>query len=697
MGQDAYELCNVDLDLHERSPNVEVSSMLYLCYGQNLCFFAPLRTAIEYARRAIQAGLDSGDLLWCSFSCFNTFVRIYASGEELRTVAKEIEQLYAVVRRCNDGPAMLFLKIGKQVVANLTGVTRNRFSLSDAQCEEEELVKELDRGRYALYIPGFYYAEKLRLSFLYEDYAAALALTSKEDFVIDGAPNHQTPIHMMFYTALTYAAVYETASPGDKSRYAQEIERHQAKFATLAKFGRENYRHKQLLILAEQARIVGRPLEAMELYDQAIDGARQSEFVHDEALANELCARFYFSLGRTRIARFNLQAAHYGYLCWGAKAKADALAEKHPDLFLNYASAGKTAPGMPPSSPVAISTTTGRLASGILDVGAVVQAAQAISSELVLENVVSRLLRIVLENAGAQRGVLLLDRNGQLTIEACASPETDAIRLVPSTRLEDAADLPQTIVQFVARTKEPVLLVDAASESRFESDPYVVAARPASVLCLALVQKGRLSGVLYLENNAVRGAFTQDRVQICGLLSSQAAIAIENALLYEQVQSGSRMLAQANLELQQEIEERRAVEHELREHRDRLDELVAVRTAALNAAKTQAEVANKAKSAFLASMSHELRTPLNAVLGFAQILKRDEGLDERQVLGLNTIQHSGEHLLTLIDDVLDLAKVEAGKLELYPEPAGPGKFLHLIAAIIRVKAQDKDRQLVWAV
>jgi GAF domain-containing protein len=275
---------------------------------------------------------------------------------------------------------------------------------------------------------------------------------------------------------------------------------------------------KHALVSAEMARIEGRDVEAMQLYEQAIRSAREQGFVQNEALAYELAARFYAARGFEKIAHLYLRDARYCYLQWGAHGKVRQLDERHPHLQDERVRA---------SGAAAIGASVTQL-----DFETVVKASQAVSGEIVLENLIETLVTIAVEHAGAERGLLILPRKGQLWVEAEATTGLRSVQVKLRPALAAPSELPDSMLQYVIRTHEPVILDDASRENMFSADKYVTSRRARSVLCLPLIKQTKLVGVLYLENNATPAVFTPGRIAVLKLLASQAAISLENARLY---------------------------------------------------------------------------------------------------------------------------------------------------------------------
>ncbi len=284
-----------------------------------------------------------------------------------------------------------------------------------------------------------------------------------------------------------------------------------------------------------------------------------------------------------------------------------------------------------------------------------------------LNRLLEHMMHIVIENAGAEQGVLLLPKHNNWLIEAEGHVDTEQVTVLHSISLEASDRVSPTIINYVIHTQEHVVLHDATRDDRFIRDAYIAKHRPKSVLCAPLINHGQLTGILYLENNLTTGAFTPERLDVLHLLSSQIAISLENSLLYN------------NLE-QRVAERTRALEQEI---------IVRKR------AEEAAESANQAKSTFLANMSHELRTPLNAILGFAQIMSHNPKIPSEEQENLSIIQRNGDHLLTLINQVLDLSKIEAGRITLNEKNVDLHRLLDDLKDMFSLKARKHGLQLLF--
>ena len=329
---------------------------------------------------------------------------------------------------------------------------------------------------------------------------------------------------------------WDSAAADERSRHFEVLTTHRTFLELWAENCPENFENRAALVNAEIARIEGRHLDAMRLYEKAIKSARANGFVQNEALANELAARFYAARAVDEVSHVYLRSARYCYLRWGADGKVRQLDEMHPGLREE---------GRAPAATSIIAAPVEQL-----DLGTVVKVLQAVSGEIVLEKLLDMIIRTAIAQAGAERSLLIVPRDTEPQIEAEATTSSDMV--VVELRREPVTEtaLPVSVLQYVLRTRENLVLDEAATEPPFAADPYIRHHQARSILCLPLITQTKLIGVLYLENNLTTGVFAAARIAVLRLLASQAAIALENARLYRDLaerEAKIRRLVDANI------------------------------------------------------------------------------------------------------------------------------------------------------
>ena len=350
-----------------------------------------------------------------------------------------------------------------------------------------------------------------------------------------------------FFRALAITAQYQNGQIKTESLHYKLLQTDAEYLSTCAQESPDNHLPRYLLVMSEFKRTIGDNHAAMVLFEKAIECAQQSQFSLLAALANELYGHFHLEWKRTKIAYTYLYDAYCLYMKCGYAKKTQYLTESFPGLFANQTTITHTTTTVAPSRSTAIA------ARSQLDNAAVIRAAQALSSELELSKLIERLMWVLIENAGAEKGLLVLNRNGILHIEARISLNPNAVHTGISTPAAESNLLPQTLVRYVERAKETTILDNATFDSRFASDPYIVRTRPKSILCLPMIHKARLVGILYLENNLATNIFAPDNVELLQLISVQAAIAIENAMLYADLRVATEKLRDANENLERQV------------------------------------------------------------------------------------------------------------------------------------------------
>jgi PAS domain S-box-containing protein len=422
------------------------------------------------------------------------------------------------------------------LIRTLQGLTLKFGCFNDAKFDEIRIERRLAANPDLARAEFSYWTRKLQVRFLAGDYPSAVNAASRAQSLLWIAQYAVEAAEYHFYGALSRAALCDTGATDQRLQHIAALGAHHRQLEIWAANCPDNFENRAALVGAEIAHIEGRDIDAMRLYEQAIGSARANGFIHNAALAHELAARFYATRGFDRIARVYLQDARYGYQRWGADGKVRQLEQLHPHL---------RATAVPAST-----TTTFGAPVEQLDVGTVLKAAQAVSGEIVLGELIKTLLRIAVEHAGAERGLLILFPDDEPRIEAEATTGRGQVEVTLRQTAVSPAQLPESVLHYVIRTRESVILDDALVRNPFSADEYISRKFARSILCLPLVKRSKPIGVLYLENNLASHAFTPARISVLELLASQATISLENAGLYNDLREREariRRLVDANI------------------------------------------------------------------------------------------------------------------------------------------------------
>ncbi|MGB0385687.1 MAG: AAA family ATPase [Ardenticatenaceae bacterium] len=672
----SYQFGQLSLRLVEQFQATKLKPDILLTFNSALRHWKePLRHTLPALQEAYQLGLEMGNFFSAAYALFaHTFTHAFYAGQELSELESKMADHRALIAQLNVFHAVSAADLFWQCALNLMrrakkpdGSPYPRHLLHGEVYNAQKMlaIHQAANNKRSM---SAVHSQAMILRYIFEEHEQAAYHANQSKQYPHSVVGFITSAMFYVYYSLIKLAVYPSRKKEEQAQILKEITEHQAKIKTWAESAPMNFLHKYYLIEAERARVLGQDGPAREYYDQAIDLAHENEYINEEALGYELAGKFYLAKGRTQVAHLYLRNAHYAYQRWGALSKVEQLEEKYPFL----AQTART------ERRATSSTITGTRATTTLDLESVLKANQAIAGEIHLAELLEKMIKIVIENAGAERGLLILEKGEVWMIEAQGSVESTQMMvrkelsggmsrgtretrdqaILPVPLSSDL--LPLSIINYVVRIKKHVVLDEATQEEQFASDPYIAANRPKSILCMPLLNQGRVTAILYLENNLTTGAFTAERLEVLNLLSSQAAISLENARLYN-------TLEQRVKERTREAEEARAI----------------------------AEEANRAKSTFLANMSHELRTPLNAILGFSQIMTRSRTLAKEHVENLGIISRSGEHLLTLINNVLDLSKIEAGKTTLNKQNFDLYRLLDDLEDMFQLPASEKRLQLLF--
>ena len=494
-----------------------------------------IATAVDLTATAFQAALDTGDY---TFACYSHNYRIetlLVRGDHLDEVWHETEAALAFALKLNFRDAADIIVSQQRFIQNMRGRTAHFSTFSDGQFDEAIFEAQLTGERMATMV-CWYWVLKLQARFMSGDYEAAITAADSAKRLLWSSDAQIHVAEYCFFDALAIAAVYGAAGAAQPGPSLEALRAHLKQLREWADNCAAVFRGRHALVAAEVARLEHRELDAEHLYEDAIRLSREHGFIQDEGLGNELAGRFYSRRGFETIAQTFFRNARYCYLRWGALGKVRQLDELHPLL-------GEAGPSRTGSGTIGTSLEQ-------LDLATVIKLSQALSCEIVFEKLIQQLMAIAIEHAGADRGLLILCKGEDVRIEAEAKVHRDGLEVRMIRTAAMGSELALTMLQYVLRTRESVVLSDALADNEFSSDDYLARNRCRSVFCLPLVRQAKLIGVLYLENSLTPGAFSPARASLLKLLASQAAISLENSHLYHELaerEGRIRRLVDANI------------------------------------------------------------------------------------------------------------------------------------------------------
>jgi PAS domain S-box-containing protein len=476
-----------------------------------------VRTGLGLVWRAFDAASRQGDLTYAGLIRNVLIINLLFAGGPLGDVQREAEAGLEFARQFGFGHIIDYMTVNLGLIRTLRGLNPEFGSFNGAGFDEGLFEQRLAKDPALSAAARWYWICQLKAGFFAGSYVRAAAAAANVQSLLS-TPGSLEVAEYQVYAALVQAALCDTASVAERAQHQAALAAHHRQLQEWAENCPANFEGPAALIGAEIARIEGRTLEAEEFYEQAIRSARANSFVHNEAVANELAARFYAARRFETTSHAYLREARYCYLRWGADGKVKQLDRLHPRLK--------------DESPVPGPTSTIGAPAEQLDLDTVIKVSQTVSGEMILDRLLERLMRAAIEHAGAGRGLLIVPRGDELKVEAEATVGGDDVTVHLRDGTHAPAALPESVVRYVMRTRETVILDDASSQNPFSADPYIVQRRARSILSLPLIHRGTLIGILYLENNLTPRVFTPDRVTVLKVLASQAAVSLQNTWLY---------------------------------------------------------------------------------------------------------------------------------------------------------------------
>jgi predicted ATPase/signal transduction histidine kinase len=679
--QRGYEFAHLALKLSQKFNYRPPQAQIYLILEKLLPWVKPIKAIKMINQEGQPASLAVGDFQSLGYFLFDALLIPVFQGEPLNLLQKKITYSLSFSQKIHQSSATDIIMGCQLLVNNLLGKTENQLVFAHDTLTEEQYLTTCQQHTHWLAL-SIYQIFKAKVLYLYGQLREALVCSHQAEEYLSPLSNPMVLGNYYCYRSLILLALFNQATSEEQQQYQTQLATNQQQLKILAEACPDNFLHQYQLVAAETARLFADPLTAMNLYDSAIQSANIHEFIIEAALANELAAQFWLERDKAAFAKLYLTQAYSHYQHWGARYKVENLLAHYPTLLINtdirsLNTSTEATPSQTQTSPVqetipAISSSTAVDKENILNLMQIMEASQAISEEIRLNHLIKKIMQIVVEQAGAEQGWLILKKNalqlqnplgeasindrlttdsetanqndaqpenGELFLEAYATlKKVQLLKPIPLKWVDRNGHarraLSRKIINHVAQTQIPIILNEASHYGLFTHDFHQLPRPPLSVLAMPIIKSKQLIGIFYLENNLSNNIFTSERLTVLKLLTTQIAISIENALFYTQ------------------LEQARFAETQSRQLAEQ--------------ACQEAEIASRAKTTFLTNMSHELRTPLNAILGYSQIIQEEaEEFGYEGILpDLEKIQTAGIQLLGIISDILDISKIEADKMEL---------------------------------
>jgi predicted ATPase/signal transduction histidine kinase len=607
-----------------------------------------LRDTLDDLLLVFSSAFEIGDLEQAAYSKLTHSEHSFWLGKELINLEKQIANNYQIIAELKQDISLQMQAINWQCVLNLIKGCESTLYFQGKVYDEQQMlpIHQKYHNRQAIFC---LYLQKLFYCYLFNDFTQALQSATFAKDYIDSVPAKFIVNVFYFYYSLAMLAVYPQLSQDDKEKTLAEVIEIQQQCQQWAEHAPMNLLHKYYLVEAEKYRVLGNNIEAMDYYDRAISLAKENEYLNEEALANELSGKFYLEWGKEKIAQMYMAEAYYCYIRWGAEAKVRHLVKRYPELLGNLAQQEEDNDvteyqnidqnsnqeinqeisqniNIPSRNLLANfsnnQTTFGSFAShssfgNSLDMAAVIKASQVLSEKIEMEQLLSSLMRVTMENAGASKCVLLLSKNENLDLIVSAistsstSSDSEFIKTnFPSVRLNECEDVPITVINNVKRKGKIFVTDDAREIGNLSADRYILREQPQSVLCMPIIHQGKMLGIFYLENNFITALFTQQRLEVLKLLITQAAIALENAKLYQNLAEVNKSLEESNHSLEEKVEVRT---QELNQKNQILNQAIE------DLKNTQTQLIQSEKMSGLGQMvagiAHEINNPINFIHG----------------------------------------------------------------------------------
>jgi predicted ATPase/signal transduction histidine kinase len=541
------EFAKMSLELLSKSSSISLKAKVLMPYNSLIRHCKNhARTLLKPLQEVYQIALETGDLEFVGYALTTYCFLCYLTGQNLAGVEREMAVYCEMLERLKQKTGLGYIRIWQQTILQLMN-PNTKIGYLIGEVYDEEIMLPIHKSQKDMSAMCMLYFNKLVVNYIFGNLSLARENSIEIEKYLSSLTGHLIIPTFHFYDSLLKLSTYFGISSSEQNLILVQVDSHQKKMQHWANYAPMNFLHKYYLVEAEKHRVLGEKIAAMDYYDKAIALAKQNEYLQEEALANELAAKFYLEWDKQTIAQTYLINAYYCYARWGALAKIDDLEKRYPELIAPIQQTEKlylnTQETISIGSRTDKTITSSTIISESLDLISFVKASQAISSEIQLDKLLINLMQVLMENAGASKGVLMMPNKSEWVIEAIGLTANTITTVLQSIPVEESQDVPVNLINYVSRTQEYIMLDDeTVADIDNLNDPYIFEQQPKSLLCNPILNQGKLIAILYLENNLTVGAFTDDRLLVLNLLCSQAAISLENARLYQQSQDYAQQL-----------------------------------------------------------------------------------------------------------------------------------------------------------
>lgn len=631
-----------------------VKSRTYIVINTFISFWKNhVRETLEKLKESYDAAMELGDLEFAAASLMMHSFHSYVIGEPLGLLKTEITNHEQKIKRLNQELLHLHIQIFRQSILNLSEDVENPTHLLGFAFDETNIINNPEDSQFDHTAFFYTYYNKLILCCVFEEYEEGYEYAKELENKLERAVSTIFMAQYHFYDSLCRLGHYPNCNKKEQKSIIKRVKSNQKKMKKWAAHAPMNFEQFHLLIEIQLQCVLLPFDEGLNIaFDKVITLSLEHDYLNIASMSCELAGKYYLNNGQASEGDKYTIKAYNLYSRWGAYNKVNQIKSNYPNI-MSSSPTNRTAIK-------SITSSTSILQS--LDLSSILKATEAISKEIKLESVSKKLIQILMQNAGAQKGSFIIKQNGSLSLYA-QSNENQEIEIIEGDLHNEKNLVPVSLVHYVIRTRETVVIDDISSNKQFLSDEYFKHHTVLSAICSPVVHQDNVIGLIYLENNLIRGAFTEQRLEMLKLLSGQIAITVHNSLLYQN--------------LEQKVQERtEEIEAQKKNLKDK---------------NKQLEVINEDKNQLLDVVSHDLRSPLNQIKGLANLIELDatNGITPEQKEYIDNITESCDRLNGMITNILDISAIEAQEIELKLENVNIGDLLDKVINDHSVEVLDK--------